>query len=74
MIIKIEEKQRRMEKEANWFAAAFLMPEAKYRKSYEDNQGEHIFIARHFGVTKWHSHLRAVSLELESLDESFAMV
>lgn len=40
----------RVEWEANWFAAGFLMPEKEFRKKF-DETGSPVFLARHFKVS-----------------------
>jgi hypothetical protein len=56
------------EREANAFAAAFLMPEAAYREQYATHQGGHVAISRKFGVSVAASEVRAKALGLESPD------
>lgn len=56
------------EREANAFAAAFLMPEAAYRAQYQAMDGRHVAIARKFGVSVAASEVRAKSLALERSD------
>lgn len=41
----------RVEWEANWFAAAFLMPEALFRQVWEDGQGSIIAVSDAFQVS-----------------------
>ena len=54
--------QQRAEWEANWFSAAFLMPEHDFRSSYEINGLE--FTASHFGVSIRAAEVRARTLGL----------
>jgi Zn-dependent peptidase ImmA (M78 family) len=54
----------RAEWEANWFAAAFLMPEAAYKKSYQENNGNFVLIASDFGVSPKAAEVRAQALHL----------
>jgi hypothetical protein len=53
---------QRCEWEANWFAAAFIMPEAKVRASF--NQGGVYAIVSEFGVSEKAALVRAKSLNL----------
>lgn len=55
-----DSQQQRAEWEANWFAAAFLMPEADFKKQY--NTPDKASVARHFGVSQ-----NAVSVRAETL-------
>ena len=56
----------RVEWEANWFAAAFLMPEADFRAAYEQFHGSIVAIADHFRVSTMAASIRAQSLNLPS--------
>ncbi|WP_374046050.1 ImmA/IrrE family metallo-endopeptidase [Massilia sp. R2A-15] len=53
------------EKEANWFAAAFLMPEAEFRFEHQKCAGDHSELSRIFLVSTAASRVRAQSLGLE---------
>jgi predicted transcriptional regulator len=54
-----------VEKEANWFAAAFLMPEAEYRETYAKYSGDHVVLSSHFQVSVQASTIRAKVLGLQ---------
>ncbi|MGO4416444.1 ImmA/IrrE family metallo-endopeptidase [Cupriavidus sp. KB_39] len=54
----------RAEIEANWFAASFLMPEARFRSIFEQYGGDHRQISEFFGVSVSASTVRAKSLGL----------
>lgn len=54
-----DENQKRAEWEANWFAAAFVMPEAEFRTVHAS--GVH-YTAAHFGVSLSAAQVRARSL------------
>lgn len=54
----------RLEWEANWFAASFLMPKGKYIESYRQNMGLHSLIASEFGVSVSASEVRAKNLNI----------
>jgi predicted transcriptional regulator len=54
----------RVEWEANWFAAAFLMPEDAFRKSYEEYDGDLFDIAEEFQVSIRAAQIRAKALKL----------
>lgn len=56
--------QQRAEWEANWFAAAFLMPEADFLKVYSAKGQELMVTAAHFGVSTPAAEVRARSLGL----------
>ena len=49
--------QQRAEREADWFAAALLMPQALFLEEYKKSEGNLTSVARHFGVStqaaKW---------------------
>ena len=53
------------EKEANAFAAAFLMPEKAYRTLHEETNGNHFVISQKFQVSAAASKVRASALGLE---------
>ncbi|AWK88495.1 ImmA/IrrE family metallo-endopeptidase [Azospirillum thermophilum] len=54
----------RTEWEANWFAAAFLMPEQEFREAYEE-LGQDVFaVAERFGVSTKAARIRAEALGL----------
>lgn len=53
-----------VEYEANWFAAAFLMPEASFTEAYEKYNGDIISIARDFKVSLRAAEVRRDALQL----------
>jgi predicted transcriptional regulator len=55
----------RVEWEANWFAAGFLMPEAEFRRAYTETSRDLFALSEHFGVSKKAVEVRAKSLKLE---------
>jgi predicted transcriptional regulator len=56
----------RVEWEANWFAAAFLMPSQDFRDSYKKYSGKLNVVARHFDVSTDAARIRAGNLGLLS--------
>jgi len=54
----------RVEWEANWFAAAFLMPEQDFRTSFTKNAGDFLSVAEQFFVSSRAAQIRAKSLKL----------
>lgn len=54
-----------VEREANWFAAAFLMPEEEYRKMYGQTGADHVALSTYFQVSMQASSIRAKVLGLE---------
>jgi Zn-dependent peptidase ImmA (M78 family) len=54
----------RAEWEANWFAAAFLMPEEKFRIEFSKRPGDFFTIAKVFGVSALAAQTRAKALNL----------
>ncbi|WIM09111.1 ImmA/IrrE family metallo-endopeptidase [Enhydrobacter sp.] len=54
----------RVEWEANWFAAGFLMPEAAFRKQFARHPGNIAGVARHFRVSTAAATARAKALGL----------
>jgi Zn-dependent peptidase ImmA (M78 family) len=56
----------RVEWEANWFAASFLMPEADFRAAHAQFLGNTVAIADHFRVSTMAASIRAQSLNLPS--------
>jgi len=54
-----------VEKEANWFAAAFLMPREEYARKYREFDGDHLDLSDHFRVSAQASSIRAKVLGLE---------
>ncbi|MGS1053166.1 ImmA/IrrE family metallo-endopeptidase [Burkholderia glumae] len=52
------------EVEANWFAASFLMPEAKFRDAFHAVDGDLVTLASQFGVSTSAAGVRAKSLSL----------
>lgn len=53
-----------VEKEANWFAAAFLMPGTEYREVFAKHKGDQVLISQHFQVSVQASTIRAKVLGL----------
>jgi predicted transcriptional regulator len=56
--------QQRAEWEANWFAAAFLMPTSKFRSAFTEYGGSLGRIASRFGVSSPAAEIRAKTLHL----------
>jgi Zn-dependent peptidase ImmA (M78 family) len=54
----------REEAEANWFAAAFLMPEKTFNKHYKAKSGSLYEVAKVFGVSTQAAEIRARALGL----------
>jgi Zn-dependent peptidase ImmA (M78 family) len=54
----------RSETEANWFAAAFLMPEHEFKREFADMKGNLVAIAEIFDVSRAAADVRASSLGL----------
>jgi predicted transcriptional regulator len=54
----------RVEWEANWFAAAFLMPEESFTKSFQTHNGDLFDVAQEFQVSSRAVLIRAQSLKL----------
>jgi Zn-dependent peptidase ImmA (M78 family) len=54
----------RTETEANWFAAAFLMPAEDFRRVHKEFGGDPIAIADNFAVSRAAAEVRATSLGL----------
>lgn len=52
------------EREANWFAASFLMPPVEFAAQYKQHQGAIAEIAQHFGVSYRAAEFRAKGLKL----------
>lgn len=52
------------EKEANWFAAAFLMPADEFKREFASCGGDHSELSRKFQVSRQASEVRAKSLGL----------
>lgn len=52
------------EREANQFAAAFLMPQQEYESVFKHCAGDHTALSRHFGVSRIASEFRAQALGL----------
>lgn len=57
------------EKEANWFAAAFLMPAEDYTREFKMCNGDHNTLSRLFNVSRPASEVRAKSLGLKSVND-----
>lgn len=55
---------QRCEWEANWFAASFVMPESRFRASF--NQGGVPAVVSEFGVSEKAAMVRAKSLDLQA--------
>lgn len=53
-----------VEREANQFAAAFLMPQEEYEAVYHECEGDHAVLSRRFGVSRIASEIRAQALNL----------
>jgi Zn-dependent peptidase ImmA (M78 family) len=60
----------RTETEANWFAAAFLMPSANFKRAYQAAKGNLVAVADEFDVSRSAAAVRADSLGLSSLTQS----
>ena len=58
------EALKRAEWEANWFAAAFLMPSAEFKEIYEAMGRSTEFTAMQFGVSPKAAEIRAQSLRI----------
>lgn len=56
--------QQRAEWEANWFAAAFLMPGSKFRAAFAECSGNLPRLASRFGVSSPAAEIRAKTLSL----------
>lgn len=54
----------RAEWEANWFAAAFLMPEVEFRSAFYASGGDFVSLAEEFGVSVLAAKTRAKALGL----------
>lgn len=65
-MVALRKGSDRVEWEANWFAAGFLMPEKAFRKAFRDYAGSASAIARHFGVSQQAAEVRAAQLGLSS--------
>lgn len=53
--------------QANWFGASFLMPEAEFRRIYNETCGDTYAIAKYFAVSASTASVRAKSLNLAGL-------
>jgi hypothetical protein len=60
----------RTETEANWFAAAFLMPSESFKRAYQAAKGNLVAVADEFDVSRSAAAVRANSLNLSSLAPS----
>jgi Zn-dependent peptidase ImmA (M78 family) len=58
-VVAFRSGSKRIEWEANWFAAAFLMPEADFKAAFDEFEGDARFIAEHFGVSEAAVRIRA---------------
>lgn len=63
-IIAFRRGSDRIEWEANWFAAAFLMPEREFKTIYDSKGGDIRAIADHFQVSTAAAEVRAKGLGL----------
>jgi predicted transcriptional regulator len=59
-----DQEQRRAEWEANWFAAAFLMPKVEFRRVFSKRAHDLRSVASYFGVSAHAVQVRAKTLEL----------
>jgi Zn-dependent peptidase ImmA (M78 family) len=59
-----DKEQQRAEWEANWFAAAFLMPSEAFSKEYKRLRGDIDAIAARFGVSTQAADIRVKNLNL----------
>ncbi len=59
-----DEEQRRAEWEANWFAAAFLMPKVEFERAFRKRANDLRSVANYFGVSTHAAQVRAKTLEL----------
>lgn len=62
-MVALRKGSERIEWEANWFAAAFLMPRSKFEKAFK-KQGNISAIANIFGVSPQAAEVRAKQLDL----------
>lgn len=65
-VVAFRRGSERIEWEANWFAAAFLMPEASFRVVYAEKSGDIRLVADHFLVSTAAAEVRAKGLGLIS--------
>jgi Zn-dependent peptidase ImmA (M78 family) len=63
-VIAYRRGSERIEWEANWFAAAFLMPEIDFRRVYHESGGVARLVADQFGVSTAAAEVRAKGLSL----------
>jgi predicted transcriptional regulator len=56
----------RVEWEANWFAAAFLMPSGSFKQAFDRADGNLDAVAKVFGVSRAAAEVRAQSLGLQA--------
>jgi Zn-dependent peptidase ImmA (M78 family) len=63
-VFALRKGSKRIEWEANWFAAAFLMPAGPFRDAYETHPGDYWTIAEKFGVSPRAAEVRAEDLGL----------
>lgn len=63
-VVAFRKGSKRIEWEANWFAAAFLMPSLDFKKVYEAKAGDLWQIANHFRVSTKAAEVRAKDLGL----------
>lgn len=61
-VVALRKGSNRIEWEANWFAAAFLMPAEKFRRAHKKFDGEATPIAREFEVST-----KAVEVRIEDM-------
>ncbi|MBF0402157.1 MAG: ImmA/IrrE family metallo-endopeptidase [Magnetococcales bacterium] len=53
----------RVEWEANWFAAGFLMPQNEFKKALEEENNDYDLVAERFGVSRQAAEFRANIIE-----------
>lgn len=63
-LIAYRRGSERVEWEANWFAAAFLMPAQQFRDAYDEFAGNLASVAARFGVSESAAEVRARQLKL----------
>lgn len=64
-VFALRKGSKRIEWEANWFAAAFLMPEAAFREAHERHEDDYWAIAEKFRVSPKAAEVRAEDLGLK---------
>lgn len=63
-MIALRKGSDRVEWEANWFAAGFLMPEKAFKKAFRNHAGSISAVAREFQVSQQAAEVRASQLGL----------